>query len=615
MRLRNELATALVGVRAETHTDHAAMERIYKMIRDKRDVISELQQWLCYKTLRRDAEKLAIEPVSTWVIDDVRHPERELIHDIGTVFQQATYGNKARYIVKETWSRISIREAIEFSCAVHEHRTGATHEVYNWKEKGNGPPLPIHISVDGVALDKTSAECLDIVSIRIPSQCKRILPIGVYVGEKSVQSAEQVLEPYLHEFDELNIICEVFLADAPMRAKMLNMKGVTGRDSCQKCLYHGDDNRSGVGGHIVWGYTSCTGEPRTHDNVIAHGRRARPQYGKDVCGVKGPTALTQILTDVVWQVPADWFHTVYQGVTKRLLHLILKIRKDGKTPAAERQNLYNDINSALRELGLPSEMKRGLRSVQQAKYKASEWKNVAVVAFPVVLRILVNYGHRAEAKLWLKYIFYIRTLLLDDADYHGVKQHVNFGELRLDLYKSFQRTYSIGHCTSTVHQLFAHMEEQRDRMTISQMSTETFETFYSLVRKGFKPGTPHVTKQILRNIYMYYETQKDTHTCVDKYNIKPKGRGRQDDSYIYTNVGFVRVLRTNNITNRLLAQRINVAPYKPNLVPGLDFSHVNVGVIKGESDRQVVLTTDDIYEKAVVVEGHIMTVPTASLFC
>ncbi len=614
-RLQKELAVAMLGVRAETHTEHASMERIYKMIRDNRDIIAGLEKWPCYKTMRRSAEKHALMPISTWVIEDLRHPDNDLIHEVGTVFKEAIYGDKSKFSIKKTWSRISIREALTFSDAVHEHRNRISTEHYNWKEKGKGPPLPIHISVDGVALDKTSAQTLDVVSIRVPSQCKRILPIGMYVGEKSVSSAEEVLEPYLHELNELNIACEVFLADAPMRSKMLNMKGVTGRDSCQKCLYHGDDNRTNVGGHIVWGHRSVRGQERTHDGFIRHAARARPEYGKDVCGVYGPTILTQILTDVVWQVPADWFHTVYLGVTKRLLHLILKIRKDGKTPAAERQNLYKDVNSALQELSLPSEMKRGLRSVQQAKYKASEWKNVALVAFPVVVRVLVNYGHRAEAKLWLKYIFYIRVLLMGTGDYDAIRQGMDFDELRVDLYKSYERIYGIGNCTSNVHQLFAHMHQQRDKMTISQMSTEDFETFYSLVRKGFKPGTPHVTKQIMSNIYMYYETQKDYHACEDRFNVKPKGRGRQDDSYLYTEHGFLHVMSTDNDNNTLVVRRVMTSPYKPDLVPGLDFSYVNVGVVEGEPEDEYIISIDVIFDKAIVVEGLIMAVPRTALFC
>ncbi len=305
---------------------------------------------------------------------------------------------------------------------------------------------------------------------------------------------------------------------------------------------------------------------------------------------------------------------MYLGVSKRLIHNILKIRKDGKTPAVERQNLYAEVNNALRELGLPSEMKRGLRSVQQAKYKASEWKNVVVVAFPVLLKILIRHKLRAEAKVWIKYVYFVRALLLCDIDYHALQEDFDLDGLRANLYKDYQRTYSIGHCVSNVHQMFAHMKEQRDRLPISYMSTEDFETFYALVRKGFTPGTPQVTKQIMRNIYLYYQSLGTNHACTNRFNVKPKGRGRQDDSYLWTTTGFVRVVRVHG-HRELLVRRIETCEFVVDLEPELDFTLIFVRKMVRMIPQPEVLDKADILEKAITVGDVIMSVPRTALHC
>ncbi len=305
---------------------------------------------------------------------------------------------------------------------------------------------------------------------------------------------------------------------------------------------------------------------------------------------------------------------MYLGVSKRLIHNILKIRKDGKTPAADRQNLYAEVNNALRELGLPSEMKRGLRSVQQAKYKASEWKNVVVVAFPVLLNILIRHRLRAEAKVWIKYVYFVRALLLCDDDYYALQEELDLDGLRVQLYRDYQRTYSIGHCVSNVHQMFAHMKQQRDRLPVSYMSTEDFETFYGLVRKGFTPGTPQVTKQIMRNIYLHYQSLGTTHACTNRFNVRPKGRGRQDDSYLLTKLGFVRVVHVHGM-RELLVRRIETCEFEVDLEPELDFTLILVRKIVRVNEEEEAIVKADITEKAIAVGDLIMTVPRAALHC
>ena len=96
--------------------------------------------------------------------------------------------------------------------------------------------------------------------------------------------------------------------------------------------------------------------------------------------------------------------------------------------------------------------------------------------------------------------------------------------------------------------------------------------------------------------------------------MKPKGRGRQDDSYLFTSIGFVRVVKVQG-NQHLLVRRIITRAFEVDLVPHLDFSHLAVRTIVTIEPQVTVLHKGHISEKAITVDNIIMTVPLPALHC
>ncbi|XP_064473766.1 uncharacterized protein LOC135388267 [Ornithodoros turicata] len=96
------------------------------------------------------------------------------------------------------------------------------------------------------------------------------------------------------------------------------------------------------------------------------------KYGRPVNGIKGPSALVNLLHyDVVWGQSVDYMHCVLLGVTKHLTEIVLSSVSQGSVNSA-----HQVINNRLLNIKPPHCFTRLPRSLEERSFwKASEWRH------------------------------------------------------------------------------------------------------------------------------------------------------------------------------------------------------------------------------------------------
>ncbi len=107
------------------------------------------------------------------------------------------------------------------------------------------------------------------------------------------------------------------------------------------------------------------------------------------------------------------------------------------------------------------------------------------------------------------YVFLVRLYYLDDDDLREALSHLegntNLRSLHRKFYNLFQEGFCVRakeRCTLNVH-TFQHLEHARWTMgPLWATSAEPFESFYSVLRRMYQPGTRNTVKQIMENFYL-----------------------------------------------------------------------------------------------------------------
>ncbi len=173
-RLIQCFAQKFAARRAELLAGHFVAEGFYAFIVENRQLIYNILRYpKVYKTMRRRADK-KLPPISMHFLIRNRQTNEEF-WTAGETFNAKDYGNPLEYHVVETWTRISLIDAIEMTDEWH-HRDYDDDEEPPWRDM-NGDPTWIDLSWDGVALDKKNDQVLEVLSMRL-TDCNRILPLG-----------------------------------------------------------------------------------------------------------------------------------------------------------------------------------------------------------------------------------------------------------------------------------------------------------------------------------------------------------------------------------------------------------------------------------------------------
>ncbi len=595
-----------MSTKASTRCTHATASSFYRTVYKNRKLLHKMgDKWVHYQTGRRHIDKLLPKVVADHYFEDLEEI-REFVCSMAN-FPEKQFGDRSRYKLKKTWTRVTLEDALTQSDQAHGRTYSSAGDV-PWKNKSY-PPIEIDVSMDGVPLDNSSVDVMEVLSFK-RTDCVRVFPLGIHIGYSKEKDTNIMFGRLVEELSALNVTIRFVLADSPQRATLLNMVATNGYWSCIKCQFPGEKNPSNFGGKVVWTDKSIGKKRRVHDEWKEDAAKAT-RFGS-VKGVIGNTALFQLVNDVDKQVPLDTFHVLYLGMAKRMVKNVLQLKKDGR-PSAVMREVKAIIDKSLPLLHYPSEFSRFPRAIEVPHYKSSEWRNLVTCGFDTVTQALLRLHQKAYARVWEHFVFLVRGLQLDHNMFTELKQAVNLKEVMARFYKLYVKEFKPGSCPATVH-MFYHLLEQRDTGSVTEHSTEVFESFYGLLKQAYQPGTKSMGKQIMENVYNYYNSTSNKHRCKPRLRLRPKGKGRSDNSLVVTQSGYY-MIRDRVGPGLYDANKIDTAAYKSVSCPDLPFHKVHVYKEIRVANRLETISSDDVFAKAVRCNDLIMMVPPDALHC
>ncbi len=595
-----------LSTKAATRCPHATAKSFYKTVYENRKLLPKMgDKWIHYRTGRRKLDEELPKIVSDHYFRDLREDIPEFVITAES-FPERQYGNSAEYRLQKTWTRVKLAEALTYCDQAHG-RMYASEDDVPWRNK-SFPPVEIDISMDGVPLDNSSIDVMEVLSFK-KTDCVRVFPLAIHIGYGKEKDTKIMFGKLIEELADLNVKVRFVLADSPQRAALLNVASSNGYWSCIKCEFQGEKNPSKFGAKVVWTSNSIGCKRRTHKEWLANAKKAR-QFGS-IKGINGETALNQLVSDLDKQIPLDTFHVLYLGMVKRMVKNVLQLKKDGK-PSAVMKEVKKLIDANLPLLHYPSEFSRDPRPIETPHYKSSEWRNLVTVAFDVVTQSLLRLHQRPTARVWEYFVFLVRGLQLDNNMFTDLKQAVNLHDIMSKFYKLYTKEFKPGSCAPTVH-MFYHLLDQRETGSVAEHSTEVFESFYGLVKQSYHPGTKSMGKQIMESIYTYYSSVQN-HSCQRRLRLKPKGKGKRDDSLVYTQSGFY-VLKKRIGHGLFRATKLETKAYKSDVCPELPFHKVLVFQESRLGTMSETIRREDVIAKAVRCNDLISMVPPDALFC
>ncbi len=606
---RKELPAAFAAVQAETHCKHSVAKKFYlTAIRQRHRLLKVDGKWKSYASGRRRLEK-RVPKIQMWYYFWEKQ-QKVMLHPVGplTKLPQKKYLSTDKYTLKATWSRVALADALRCHDITHKRHYKCT--LPSWKDHEQ-EPVEILMSMDGVPIDNTSDECMEVISIKFP-ECLRVWPIGIYIGKGKEKDLDRALRQIIEELKTLNVKVILFLADSPQRATLLNAEAVTSYMGCYQCKAIGQEN-SGEGASVVWPPTTMGQAARTMEGWKKDVEEASVT-ARSCNGIKGPTPLAEIVPDLINQVPIDVFHVLYLGMTKRVVKNLLGIRKTTQSVAMRKVKETIDARLCnLDEVMYPSEFLRRPRPINLPKYKSAEWRHLASAAFPIISDTLWESNMPSLNKLWAHFVFLLKAVQLHDVGFEELCKQCPIDKIMENFYKLYVAAFKERECAPNVH-MFYHVVNARKKMNLRLMSTEPFESFYAILKKSYHPGTKSIGKQILVQVYSAYQTREGDHKCQPSLRVRPTTKARTNDSLILSTDGYFYKVTKKLGTGNYLCRRIFTKVYRHPSAPELPFKLVFVRKFDGTSMLQKQVKYEEIAGKAVLCRSVISLVPEACLY-
>lgn len=476
------------------------------------------------------------------------------------------------------------------------------------------------ISQDGVPLDGSSGRSYDITCLQFLG-CKNIYVLHAFLPGPNETlgkclSLTGYAGPIVKELNDAGIRVCLLIADHPKRAYLMGVKQ-SGFFGCEFCLTPGKSvqQRPGTKGKVVYPYTEQVAPRRAQqdfENVprSAEQLQAAGATVKDLQGFKERSPLLDLAGfDIPDCVPYDIMHQLDLGVVRRLTELTFLVTETGKRRPEAKNYSIAPFNDAVRQIKVPTEVKRRPREMKFAAYKASEWRLLIQAFCPIILDCLVDYT--AEKRLWALLFVTARALLLPRAHFPTA---LDLAEEKMHRFcHAFQNTFHKTNETYNVHSLLHSVETARMHGPLDRTSAYRFESVYARYKDSHAANNQSVMKSIIQANLLFYSRRP--HTCnrrLDFTNLKTTSR--RDDTLVYTEQGqWLRLLKKDGDGDggTFLAAAIQVSSYscKQAAVEDQEWAAVGVwrllGISKNASSR---VRARHVVGKGVIVpladDGH-----------
>lgn len=439
------------------------------------------------------------------------------------------------------------------------------------------------------------------------------------VHVQNVKKAEEIKKKY--SILQENIIAQIdLLHSTPGHSS--NIKKI---ESLNKALKSIDvdqkaELKKNSSTHLCWPHSTSNGNLRTNENIneiVMQIEASDHPLDRDITkGIVGKSLLSdQEGFDLVNDVPAEYMHSGCSGVTRRLTELTFKVGQVRLRNTKRKLSDPKQFNALIRNVKSPFEFGRRCRNLDFAVYKASEFRNLILFFFTLVLQCIPK-EFAKERRCWLQLAFILRACVLSNEEFDKIRK-TTINSLSQGFYKNYEKVYGPNNCTYSIHIVSCHVLQIRGDQPITARSAFIFENFYAEMKNLFCPGTRSPLKQVLKNCYL--KRQLQPHCCQNpiKYSKMPPieniNIGKENNHSVYIldeEYGhcMYNIIEENN-DNTFTCTKQGKYEVEFDELKSLKWSQVGVYRLGPTCDEPVRVLKKDIAGKVIHVDNYLMTCP------
>ena len=363
-----------------------------------------------------------------------------------------------------------------------------------------------------------------------------------------------------------------------------------------------------------------TGNLRTVEGILTISNEIEndPEIVKnnpDYCkGIKGKSLLLeQPNFNILNDMPCEYMHLVCLGTVKRMVELNFKVGENRDRKTKRKLTPPQLFNELIKSVKLTREFSRRCRNLDFSVMKASEFRNLLIFFFPIVLDCIED-EYKNDKRVWLHLVYMIRACIIPNNEFRKIDNRQVESACK-NFYNLYEKLFGQINCTYSIHLVGSHLLKIRGNRPLPYKSAFKFESFFSEMRNLFHPGSVSPLKQILQNCYV--KRLLEPHQCEKKLFFRPQKNNvtaKEDNSliYTYTEDGELNIYK---IIEKCEGGSFNCnmqGKFKANfpLTPEYNWSEVGVFKIGPVSEETFVVERNSISGKVLQVHGYLITCPT-----
>ena len=280
---------------------------------------------------------------------------------------------------------------------------------------------------------------------------------------------------------------------------------------------------------ITWPASTANGEPRTREAILDILENFDDLTPEERKGVNGRSPFFDIPDfDIVQDSPDEYLHSSCLGLVKKVVELTFSVGQARPRKTKRPLSKPAQFNKLMQDIKTHKESSRRARDLDFAVLKDAEFRNIAILYFPLVIDCIEE--EHGERQLWLYMAYMIRSCVLPDEEYACIPNEVVEACLK-KFYTLYEKLFGRLNCTYNTHVSSSHLTKIRTNGPLTSTSAFVFESFYGEMRNCFVPGTISPLKQIFQKILL--KRILEPHCCEIPIHFSAKETCLENDTILY----------------------------------------------------------------------------------